>query len=413
MHFSIKLFLKCFIIKFLLLSYYFTPDFCAGSFRCQSLADSFNNNGIVDSVTILTTSPQRYGHMDNVSNREKIGKVNIIRFNTPEHKNKFYRQVIAYSFFAFKAIKYSLKHSKDYNYILSTSSRLGTAFAGFIISRFSKKPHFLDLRDVFSDNLSSLKFSNNIFGKIIIKIIKKIEILVTKNANWINIVSSGFLKYKHIQDSNVQINIFTNGIDKVFIDNRKNKTYGILNPKLPLQFVYAGNMGLGQSLEKTVIPMARHFGDKILFQLIGDGSSIHKIKNIIIDEKLTNIQLIPPVKRTSLMSYYNNADVLFLQLNDIPAFENVLPSKIFDYGSFDKPILAGVNGTSKFFLEEHMPYSYIYEPNNYHQAIKLVDKILIDRIKINNDVFVEKFSREKIMNKFVKSIISTIKKNKL
>ena len=351
--------------------------------------------------------------MENVPNREKFGKVNIIRFNTPEHDNKFYRQVIAYFFFAFKAIRYSLKHSTDYNYILSTSSRLGTAFAGFIISKYLKKPHFLDLRDVFSDSLSSLKFSNNIIGKNIIKIIKNIEILVTKNASWINIVSSGFLKYKHIQDSKMQINIFTNGIDKIFIDNRKNKTSQVLNPKLPLKIIYAGNMGLGQSLEKTVIPIARHFGDKILFQLIGDGSSINKIQNLIIDEKLKNIQLILPVKRTSLIRYYNNADVLFLQLNDIPAFENVLPSKIFDYGSFEKPILAGVNGTSKSFLEKHLPHSYIFEPNNYRQAIKLVEKILTDKIKINNNLFVEKFSREKIANNFVKSITSAIKKNNL
>ena len=351
--------------------------------------------------------------MENVIKSEKIGKVNIIRFNTPEHKNKFYKQIIAYFYYALKAITYSLKHSKDYNFILSTSSRLGTAFVGFIISKLLRKPHFLDIRDVFSDSLSSLKFSNNVFGKIIIKLIKKIEILVTKNASWINIVSSGFLKYKHIQDSNVQINIFTNGIDKIFIDNRKNKISRKHNSKLPLQFVYAGNMGLGQSLEKTVIPMARHFGDKILFQLIGDGSSIHKLKNLITDEKLTNIQLIQPIKRTYLMRYYNNADVLFLQLNDIPAFENVLPSKIFDYGSFDKPILAGVNGTSKIFLEKHLPHSYIFKPNNYRQAIKLVDKILNDRIDINNNLFVENFSREKIANNFVKSITSTIKKNNL
>ena len=411
MHCLIKLFSRYSTIKFLVLSYYFTPDFCAGSFRCQSLADSFNNNKSIDLVTILTTSPQRYGHIENVPNREKFGKVNIIRFNTPEHKNKFYRQVIAYFFFAFKAIRYSFNHSKDYNYILSTSSRLGTAFAGFVISKYSKKPHFLDLRDVFSDSLNSLKFSNNIIGKNIIKIIKNIENIVTKNASWINIVSSGFLKYKHIQNSSLEINIFTNGIDKIFIDNRKNKTHKECNPNLPLQIVYAGNMGLGQSLEKTVIPVAKHFGDKVLFQLIGDGSSIDKIKNLIIREELTNIQLTPPVKRTSLIKYYNNADVLFLQLNDISAFENVLPSKIFDYGSFDKPILAGVNGTSKFFLEKYLPDSYIFEPNNYRQAIKLVDKILNDKIKINNNLFVKKFSRKKIANNFVKSIISTIKKN--
>ena len=42
-----------------------------------------------------------------------------------------------------------------------------------------------------------------------------------------------------------------------------------------------------------------------------------------------------------------NLTFLFLQLNNIKAFENVLPSKIFDYGSYNKPILAGVSGIAK------------------------------------------------------------------
>lgn len=344
---------------------------------------------------------------------EKLEKVNIIRFYTPEHKNQFYRQIIGYFFFSTQALIFAFKNRKIFNYIFATSSRVGTAFLGYIISKFSKKPYFLDLRDVFSDSLKSLEFSKTQLGKVFIKIVYNIEEKITKNTKWINFVSEGFLNYSHINHQQISANLFTNGIDKIFINNRKKKAPRKSNLKLPLKFVYAGNMGLGQSLEKTVIPVAKYFGDKILFQLIGDGSSIKNIQDIISNEKLTNIKLISPLERKFLMKYYNNADVLFLQLNDIPAFENVLPSKIFDYGSFDKPILAGVNGTSKSFLEEHLPYSYIYEPNNYRQAIKLVDKILTDKINIDNDLFVEKFSREKIANKLVKSIALTIKKNSL
>ena len=48
---------------------------------------------------------------------------------------------------------------------------------------------------------------------------------------------------------------------------------------------------------------------------------ITKIKSSIINAKLTNVMLIPPVKRKTLLSYYNNADVLFLQLNEYFLFE--------------------------------------------------------------------------------------------
>ena len=39
-----------------------------------------------------------------------------------------------------------------------------------------------------------------------------------------------------------------------------------------LRITYAGNIGYGQGLEKTVINKSQYFKDKIFFQLIGDGS---------------------------------------------------------------------------------------------------------------------------------------------
>ena len=66
-------------------------------------------------------------------------------------------------------------------------------------------------------------------------------------------------------------------------------------------------------------------------------------------EKITgfnNIRLLPPIERQQLIKEYQNADVLFLHLNDYPAFEKVLPSKIFEYAALGKPILAGVTAVA-------------------------------------------------------------------
>ena len=48
-----------------------------------------------------------------------------------------------------------------------------------------------------------------------------------------------------------------------------------------------------------------------------------------------------------LLNYYNQANILFLHLNSIKAFEKVLPSKIFEYAASNKPILAGVEDLLK------------------------------------------------------------------
>ena len=54
-------------------------------------------------------------------------------------------------------------------------------------------------------------------------LIKKYIILkkILSYAIWINIVSPGFLKYEHFKIHKNKINVFTNGIDDIFINNRK------------------------------------------------------------------------------------------------------------------------------------------------------------------------------------------------
>ncbi len=388
-----------------MISFYYSPDFCAGSFRSQSLVNALLKNKKFKKIIVFTTQPQRYGHMKNIKKIEKHNNLVIYRFYTPEHNNKFYKQCICYLFFFIKCIIYGIKNSKNIDGIFATSSRFGTAFLGFLMSIFLRKNYALDIRDVFSDNLQSLKFSKNWFGSTIIKIFSNLEKMIVKKTKWLNFVSPGFYNYTHLNPKNKSISLFTNGIDEIFIKNRNSRKNFSPHPfSDPLIITYAGNIGYGQGLEKTVIKIAKHFKNKIQFKLIGDGSSVKLIKNEISNYNLSNILILKPVKRFELLKFYNESDILFLQLNNVSAFENVLPSKIFDYGSFEKPILAGVSGVAKDFLCKNLPHSYIYDPDNYDEAINMINKIINNQnIRINNNKFVEDFNREQIMEKMVNS----------
>jgi len=174
-----------------------------------------------------------------------------------------------------------------------------------------------------------------------------------------------------------------------------------------ITITYAGNIGFGQGLELIVLPLATHYKDKIYIQLIGDGSSVTLIKEGIANKGINNIQLIPPVDRSKLLEYYNNTDMFLLQLNDIPAFKKVLPSKIFDYGSFDKPILAGVQGVANAFIKENLPDAFLFDPGDVNSVVKYIDSIIENGFPlINNEVFIEKYSRNNIMNDMLNSIVS-------
>ena len=348
--------------------------------------------------------------MKGVPSYEFQNGVNIVRIYTPEHNNSFFIQFISYCFFAFGALKNAFVKRKSYDIVFATSSRLGTGFLGFLVSKITGRPLFLDIRDIFSDNLSSLPFFKGLIGGLFIIIFKQIETRIISHAKWVNFVSPGFFSYRHINNLREDIHLFTNSIDDIFIKNREKTVTRKINnkPGLPLKIIYAGNIGFGQGLELIVLPLAKHFKEKIIIQLVGDGSSVNFIKNGIIEKKLTNIELIPPVNRESLLDYYNKADVFLLQLNDIPAFKKVLPSKIFDYGSFDKPMLAGVKGEAKKFIAENLPNAFLFNPGDYKSVINELYKIMnCEQTPIDNSSFVERYSRKNIMDSMLHSIIAT------
>ena len=117
----------------------------------------------------------------------------------------------------------------------------------------------------------------------------------------------------------------------------------------------------------------------------------------------------PPVNRENLIEYYNDADILFLHLNDIPAFRRVLPSKIFEYTSLRKPIVAGLSGYSAKFIVDNVPFASIFNSGDADGCVDAIKKAGSLEIKDKNiDIFVEKYSREKIMSKMAKHIFLLI-----
>ena len=97
---------------------------------------------------------------------------------------------------------------------------------------------------------------------------------------------------------------------------------------------------------------------------------------------------------------------MLLQLNKIKAFNRVLPSKVFDYGSFDKPIIAGVTGVAKNFLKSNVKNVFFYDPGDYKSMINVIKEVVdLDYIYSNN-TFVKRFNRSKIMDDMVRSFLS-------
>ena len=109
--------------------------------------------------------------------------------------------------------------------------------------------------------------------------------------------------------------------------------------------------------------------------------------------------MIDPVSRKDLFSFYSEADVLFLHLNDFDAFKKVLPSKLFEYAATEKYILAGVGGYANTFLNDSIEGVKTFKPCDVDEALHALNSFNFNKININRSEFCSKYARSSIMNK--------------
>jgi glycosyltransferase involved in cell wall biosynthesis len=386
-------------MRILVLSFYYPPDIGPGSLRAKSIVDALMKEMPSNlKIDVITTMPNRY-HSLNVlaSNYEDNNKVSINRIALSKHKNGMFDQAKAFILFSFAVRKLILK--KKWDIVITTSSRLMTASLGIYIAKKTNSKIYLDIRDLFIDTINSI-FKKN-FLRILIPIFKRLEKWTFKHADKLNVVSPGFLDYIREVRPNLTPSLFTNGVDDIFL--KYNFSAKQMN-KEPL-ILYAGNIGDGQGLHK-IIPPAANILNNIKFKLIGDGSARKLLIDNYLLKKLNNIEILKPVLRKELIKEYQNADVLFLHLNDYKAFHKVLPSKIFEYAATGKPILAGVSGYAAKFLVEEVKGVEVFEPCDVKSMKLGLEKLLNGPKIIDRKDFCSRYSRNKIMKKLAKDILA-------
>ncbi|WP_419777617.1 glycosyltransferase family 4 protein [Malaciobacter marinus] len=384
-------------MRILVLSFYFAPDLCAGSFRTTAFVEELKKQiNQDDKIEIITTMPNRYGSFSEEAKEfEKLtDNIEINRIDLGSHKSGFVDQSKLFLKFAWQVMKLE-KNREKYDIVYATSSRLMTAFLGSLIAKKQKAKLYLDIRDIFTDTLESIFAKSKL--RYAIPIFKQIEKYTINSATHINLVSKGFENYFRNINDRVGYSFYTNGIDDVFLkydftQNRKNEKIII---------TYAGNIGEGQGLEKIVPNMARKLGNNYEIHVIGDGGRKKELINNL--NNIENVKLYDPVNRAKLLEIYKNSDILFLHLNDYEAFKKVLPSKLFEYATTNKFIIAGVGGYAKEFVEENISDTFTFKPcdiNDFYDKFKKVENFA----DINRTFFVEKFKRKNIMNIMAKEV---------
>jgi glycosyltransferase involved in cell wall biosynthesis len=392
-------------LRILILSFYYEPDLCAGSFRATALVkamlDQLPSEAHVD---VFTTLPNRYSSFSREAlELESHPRLTVNRIALPPHKSGMLDQATAFIKYA-KGVR-RLSEDKSYDLIVATSSRLMTAVLGAYISRRINSRLYLDIRDIFVDTIKDILPKK--IACVAKPIFSTLENWAIRKATKINLVSEGFLPYFRDRYPGKTFTIYTNGIDREFIEAQPLKR--TQSNSTILCVVYAGNMGEGQGLHTIIPDLALRFAGRLKFKLIGDGGRKQQLISAVAAAGGTNVEILPPVNRDELIKAYQAADVLFLHLNDYDAFRKVLPSKVFEYGALGKPIWAGVAGYAAEFIRENLTNAAIFMPCHAEDAVKSFENLeFLTQPRIT---FVEQFARTIIMQEMSADIISVAGKD--
>jgi glycosyltransferase involved in cell wall biosynthesis len=384
-------------MRILFLSFYFEPDLCAGSFRntplVKKIAEQLPENG---EVVVITTKPNRYkSYSVEALSYEARGKIKIHRIDIPTHNSGMKDQIKSFYTYYRNVLRISKKYKFDLVY--ASSSRLFTAYLGHKISERQDIPYYVDVRDIFVDTMEGL-LTNKLIRFVGLPVLKLIESTTFKKATHINLISEGFHSYFREKYTKPTYSFFSNGIDDLFLKpSQEIKKKGEV-----FKIVYAGNIGEGQGLEKIIPLAAKSLSDQYQFEIYGGGGAENKLKNKIKELQVTNVKINKPVSRDMLLDIYAKADFLFLHLNNFKAFEKVLPSKLFEYGACNIPIIAGVNGFSREFILKNMKNTLVFEPCNHKELVKII--LNYDYKKVVRLEFIERFKRSSINSEMAKSI---------
>jgi glycosyltransferase involved in cell wall biosynthesis len=392
--------------RILLLTFFYPPDLSAGSFRAAALVQALRQQaGDEVQIEVLTTQPNRYSDhsFDTVSVEESPG-LYVRRIHLPQMRRGFIGQAVSFWRYVRKVNR--LTAANEYDLVVATSSRLMTAVLGAWVAYRKRTRLYLDIRDIFVENLRVLFPAplamplGWVFGAL--------ERWAVGRAQRVNLVSQGFLGYFQPRYPARQFSIYSNGVDAVFETFAASVGEPSARPEgKPLQVLYAGNLGDGQGMHLILPELARRLQGRVHFRVVGAGGRLDALREALqAGEPLGNVELLAPVARKELLALYREADVLFLHLNDFPAFKRVLPSKLFEYAATGKPVWAGVAGYAAEFIKSEVGNAEVFAPCNAEAGVLALERLSMTAGPRKD--FVRKFSRRTIMQEMAEDILASM-----
>ena len=368
-------------MKILFITDNFPPEVNAPATRTYEHIKEWTKDESVE-VTVLTCFPNfphgkvYNGYKNKLYQREKFDGIDVIRVWSYMSKNEgFVKRVLDYISFAFMAFFVGL--FQKFDVVVATSPQFFTTWAGCGLAKIKRRHWVFELRDLWPESIKTVGAMKQ--GKII-EILEKIELGLYKSSNLVIAVTEAFRQNLIARgiDGN-KIKVITNGSNLDLFSPRE-KDGGLLSQLgLKDKFIvgYIGTHGMAHSLDFIISAISKIKDEKFNFLFVGDGAVKEKIVKLAADLGLKNVTFLSSVSKDEVPRFLSICDTMLAPLKKDDNFKTVIPSKIFEAGAMQRPVLLGVEGQAKEILEAYGAGA-CFEPEN--------EKDFLEKLNILTDV---------------------------
>ncbi len=405
----------------LILTQYYPPETGAPQNRLSSLAKYLKKLGM--DVTVLTAMPN-YPKMEVYDGYKKKWRIKEERDGITVHRSWIYTKksksiiwrLANYFSFVFSSLVVGIFNVKKHDIIICESPPLFLGITALMLKVISGSKLVFNVSDLWPESAEKLGIITN---KRLLGMSQWLEEYIYKKSSLISGQTQGIVNNIRARFPDKKLFWLRNGIDlSQFNANAVSYNWREKNGFVSTDFiaVYGGIIGYAQNLE-VILQAANILKEEknIKFVIVGDGPEKAKLLELKEQLGLQNVYFFPNQPSAEMPNIIDACNATIVPLRNIELFKGAIPSKIFEYLIFRKPLLLGVDGEARSLFIDEGNCGLFFTPENEKELASGLLELknepeLSARLGENGEAYVRaKFNREKIAEEFYNELLTIVK----
>jgi glycosyltransferase involved in cell wall biosynthesis len=308
--------------------------------RCKIWVEQGHDVTVVTNVPNYPLGKPYEGYKNRLRSWEVINGIKVLRVGTYMAENKgTIKRTLDYISFAISSLFNSLM-LKSPDVVYSTSPHIFAPVGAIIFSKLKRVPHVLEVRDLWPESIVATTGMTR--SSILYRVFELLEKFIYNASTRIVVFTESFesnLVSRGIESE--KLNVVINGSNiNLFLNPTYDKNLA-KSLNLDNKFVvgYMGTHGLAHNLLNAIVAASLLKDESIFFLFVGEGAEKSEMINLANKLEVKNIRFLGRQTREDIAKYWGLCDVGLVHLKNDPAFEAVIPSKIFETMAAGRPIM--------------------------------------------------------------------------